>query len=63
MTGEAAHPTGYMLLEGDPASLSVLDVIVPAEHVATAGVSLIAWLGQEALARRRERLRLPLPAR
>ena len=61
VTGEAGHPTGYVLLEGDPASLSVLDVIVPAEHVATAGVSLITWLGQEALARRRERLRLPLP--
>ena len=61
VTGEAGHPTGYVLLEGDPASLSVMDVIVPAEHVATAGASLIAWLGQEALARRRERLRLPLP--
>ena len=61
VTGEAGHPTGYVLLEGDPASLSVMDVIVPAEHVPTAGVSLIAWLGQEALARRRERLRLPMP--
>ncbi len=61
VTGEAARPTGYVLLEGDPASLSVLEVIVPAEHVTTAGGSLIAWLGQEALARRRERLRLPLP--
>ena len=62
VTGEAGHPTGYVLLKGDPASFSVMDVIVPAEHVATAGASLIAWLGQEALARRRERLRLPLPA-
>ncbi len=61
VAGETGHPTGYMLLEGDPASLSVMDVIVPAEHVATAGASLIAWLGQEALARRRERLRLPVP--
>ena len=61
VTGEAGHPTGYVLLDGDPASLSVMDVIVPAEHVATAGASLIAWLGQEALARRRERLRLPMP--
>ena len=61
VTGESARPTGYMLLEGDPASLSVMDVIVPAEHVATAGASLTARLGQEALARRRERLRLPLP--
>ena len=61
VTGEAGHPTGYMLLEGDPATLSVMDVIVPAEHVATAGASLIAWLGREALVRRRERLRLPVP--
>ncbi len=61
VTGETAHPTGYVLLEGDPASLSIMDVIVPAEHVPTAGASLIAWLGQEALTRRRERLRLPVP--
>ncbi len=61
VTGEAGHPTGYMLLEGDPATLSVMDVIVPAEHVATAGASLIAWLGREALLRRWERVRLPMP--
>ncbi len=61
VAAESAHPTGYMLLEGDPASLSVMDVIVPAEHVPTAGASLIACLGQAALARRQERLRLPLP--
>ena len=58
---EAAHPTGYAMLGGDPSSLSVKEIIVPAEYVPTAGTSLLVTLAQEALAQRREQIRLPLP--
>jgi hypothetical protein len=57
-SGEAA---GYAILHGNPSRLQVLELGVPAEHVATAGASLVAWLAQEAARRRLEQIRLPLP--
>jgi predicted acetyltransferase len=55
------RPAGYVALSGDPSSFRVRELIVPAEDVATAGAGLIAALASEAVARRLERIRLPLP--
>ena len=52
---------GYAVLHGDPSRFRVLEVAVPAEDVATAGAALLGALAQEAVRRRLERVRLPLP--
>jgi predicted N-acetyltransferase YhbS len=52
---------GYAVLHGDPSRFRVLEVAVPAEDVATAGAALLGALAQEAVRRRVERVRLPLP--
>ena len=52
---------GYAALSGDPSSFRVREVVVPEAHVAAAGTALIGALTEEALARRRERIHLPLP--
>ena len=57
----AGEPAGYAILHGNPERLRVLELGVPAEHVATAGASLVAALAQEAAQRRIEQIRLPLP--
>jgi predicted N-acetyltransferase YhbS len=54
-------PQGYAALSGDPSSLRVREIVVPEAHVAGAGTALIGALTEEALARRLERIRLPLP--
>ena len=54
-------PVGYALLHGDPAQLRVLEAVVPAEHVETAGLALLAALTREAVERRDGELKLPLP--
>ena len=58
---QAGTLTGYVILSGEPGQFRVSEVVVPAEHVATAGASLVASLAQEAVQRRLERIRLPLP--
>lgn len=58
---EGGQAMGYVLLHGDPAHLRVLEVSVPSEHVETAGRALIAALGRDAVERRVEEIRLPLP--
>jgi predicted acetyltransferase len=52
---------GYVALSGDPSAFRVREIVVPEEHVATAGTALVGALTEEALARRLERIRLPLP--
>jgi predicted N-acetyltransferase YhbS len=52
---------GYAVLHGDPSRFRVLELAVPAEDVATAGAALLGALAQEAVHRRLERVRLPLP--
>jgi predicted acetyltransferase len=55
------RPAAYAILHGDPARLRVLELGVPAEHVTTAGASLVAAVAQEAVTRRLENVRFPLP--
>jgi hypothetical protein len=55
------RPAGYVVLHGDPSRLRVLEIVVPASHVTTAGASLIATLAEEAVRRRLEHIRFPLP--
>ena len=52
---------GYAALSGDPSSFRVREIVVPEAHVAAAGTALIGALTEEALARRREHIHLPLP--
>ncbi|HET7769015.1 MAG TPA: GNAT family N-acetyltransferase, partial [Chloroflexota bacterium] len=54
-------PLGYALLHGNPAQLSVVEVVVPEEHVETAGVALLAALTREAVERREAEIKLSLP--
>ena len=57
-------PRGYLMLgsnPGNPTQLQAYEIIVPSEHVATAGAALLAFLGQEALTRRLERVSFPMP--
>lgn len=58
---EGGRPAGYAVLSGNPAQFRVTEVVVPAEHVARAGVALVAALTHEAVERRLESMRLPLP--
>jgi predicted N-acetyltransferase YhbS len=55
------RPAGYAFLSGNPSHFRVSELVVPAEHVATAGVALIRALAEEAVERRLESVRLPLP--
>ncbi len=55
------HLLGYAVLSGNPAQFRVLEVVVPAESVSTAGAALVAALAHEAVERRLEQVRLPLP--
>jgi predicted acetyltransferase len=55
------RPAGYAMLHGDPSRFRVRELIVPVEHVTTAGASLMSALAQEATSRRLESIRLPLP--
>jgi predicted acetyltransferase len=57
----AGRPAGYAVLHGDPARFRVQEVIVPSDDVATAGAALVIALAEEAVRRRLERVRLPLP--
>ena len=54
-------PLGYALLHGNPAQLSVVEVVVQEEHVETAGVALLAALTREAVERREAEIKISLP--
>ena len=55
------RPAGYAVLSGDPSTFRVREIAVPAEHLTRAGPALLATLAEEAVRRRLERIRLPLP--
>jgi predicted acetyltransferase len=55
------RPEGYVLLSGNPAQLRVLEAVVPVASVPTAGAALLGALAREAVDRRLEQVRLPLP--
>ena len=58
---EGGRPAGYAILSGNPAQFRVTELAVPAESVVTAGIALVAALTREAVERRLEAVRLPLP--
>jgi predicted N-acetyltransferase YhbS len=55
------RPAGYAVLSGDPSTFRVREIAVPEEHLTRAGPALLATLVEEAVRRRLERIRLPLP--
>jgi predicted acetyltransferase len=55
------RPAGYAVLSGDPSTFRVREIAVPPEHLTRAGPALLATLADEAVRRRLERIRLPLP--
>jgi predicted acetyltransferase len=55
------RPAGYVLLHGNPAQQRVLEAVVPAEQVETAGLALVGELAREAVERRLGEIQLPLP--
>lgn len=58
---QGGRPAAYALLSGDPSQFRVSEVVIPAEHVTTTGVALLEALTREAVERRLEQIRLPLP--
>jgi predicted acetyltransferase len=55
------RPAGYAVLSGDPSTFRVREIAVPEEHLTRAGPALLATLAEEAVRRRLERIRIPLP--